>query len=261
MKRTLHKLTSPFLKVDGKIAVLSMDRGPVNVLNRKMLTDLTSALDDVASSKDVRGLVLTSTVPKVFCAGLDIFEFHNAKEENLRSYWELVQNLWLKLYLSEFATVAAINGSAPAGGCMLACACDYRVMIDSPKSVIGLNETKLGLVAPFWLAESFNQVLSDRRSAELFLTRGDLISAPTALSHGLVDELSQEPLEAAVAQLNILLSVPDFARYETKKMYRGNLAAELLEKKERDADTLVRVVMQPGVQKALARYVDSLKKK
>lgn len=42
------------------------------------------------------------------------------------------------------------QGSSPAGGCLLSMTCDYRIMADNPRYSIGLNETKLGIVAPFW---------------------------------------------------------------------------------------------------------------
>jgi enoyl-CoA hydratase/carnithine racemase len=52
-------------------------------------------------------------------------------------------------YGSPLATVAAIDGHAPAGGCLLSASCDERVMA-SGNFGIGLNETQLGIVAPFW---------------------------------------------------------------------------------------------------------------
>lgn len=42
------------------------------------------------------------------------------------------------------------QGSSPAGGCLVALSCDYRIMVENPKFSIGLNEAQLGIVAPFW---------------------------------------------------------------------------------------------------------------
>lgn len=47
------------------------------------------------------------------------------------------------------------QGSSPAGGCLIALSCDYRIMAENPKYVIGLNEAQLGIVAPFWYASVF----------------------------------------------------------------------------------------------------------
>lgn len=43
-----------------------------------------------------------------------------------------------------------LQGASPAGGCLMSLTCDYRVLADNPRYAIGLNETLLGIVAPFW---------------------------------------------------------------------------------------------------------------
>lgn len=43
-----------------------------------------------------------------------------------------------------------MQGACPAGGCIIALSCDCRVLADNPKYRIGLNETLLGIIAPFW---------------------------------------------------------------------------------------------------------------
>lgn len=117
--------------------------------------------------------------PKVFSAGLDIMEMYGKSPERCGVFWKAVQEMWLKLYSSNMVTVAAINvrinptclshfaclsntwskcpacfsspqGSSPAGGCLMSLTCDYRIMADNPRYSIGLNETQLGIVAPFW---------------------------------------------------------------------------------------------------------------
>ena len=56
----------------------------------------------------------------------------------LELFWRSLQDLWLKFYGLRLPTVAAINGAAPAGGCMLSICCDERVMLASA-GIIGLN--------------------------------------------------------------------------------------------------------------------------
>lgn len=43
-----------------------------------------------------------------------------------------------------------LQGVCPAGGCLIALSCDYRVLADNPKYCTGLNEVLLGIIAPFW---------------------------------------------------------------------------------------------------------------
>lgn len=120
-------------------------------------------------------LVSLQSQPKVFSAGLDILEMYGKSPERCGEFWKAVQEIWLQLYGSDMVTIAAINvrtvhhtnshlqpktvsphprappqGSSPAGGCLLSLVCDYRIMADNPRYSIGLNETLLGIVAPFW---------------------------------------------------------------------------------------------------------------
>ncbi|KAJ9472451.1 Fatty acid oxidation complex subunit alpha [Diplonema papillatum] len=246
----------------NNMRVLSMDDTPANVLNRSTLEGLTSAIVDAEKDEGVRGIVLTSGT-KVFSAGLDIMEFVEPTEESLREYWALVQKCFLTLYRTPLATVAAVNGTAPGGGCMLAMACDYRVFADSPSASIGLLETKLGIVAPFWMAENFRDHLRSPGRAEKYLQRGDMLPAALALEEGLADEVCQpdDLLRKSLQALNKYLSVPDYARYQTKLWSRKPLADRLEADLHGDATTLCNLILDPRVQAGLKVYRATLMKK
>ncbi|KAG8236576.1 hypothetical protein J437_LFUL015762 [Ladona fulva] len=92
------------------------------------------------------------SLPTVFTAGLDIKEMCKPKPDRIKAFWTALQGVWLKLYGSSFPTVAAINGHSPAGGCLLAVCCEYRVMV-GPSYRIGPNETQLGIVIPIWYVD------------------------------------------------------------------------------------------------------------
>merc|ERR1712232_946437 len=91
------------------------------------------------------------------------------------------------LYSTPLAAVAAIDGHAPAGGCLLAASCDYRVMAEG-KFGIGLNETQLGIVAPPWFVDVLAPLMGPRRTDRM-LQLGQLLSPQQALECGLVDRL------------------------------------------------------------------------
>ena len=153
---------------------------------------ISSAVTEIEQDSKIQSLVLASSLPSVFCAGLDIMEMHKPDEERLTAFWNSFQQLYLDLYGSRLATIAAIAGHAPAAGCMLALCCDYRIMASAEEKVkpsIGLNETKLGIVAPPWLAQQFVDTVGQRH-AELGLSLGLLYSPSEALPIGLVDELA-----------------------------------------------------------------------
>uniref|UniRef100_A0A8C4NN84 Enoyl-CoA delta isomerase 1, mitochondrial n=1 Tax=Eptatretus burgeri TaxID=7764 RepID=A0A8C4NN84_EPTBU len=132
------------------VALLKLNIPPVNSLSLPLLTELAIVLDKLEMDKHCRGLILTSAVPNIFSAGLNLFDMMDKPNEHYSEFWRAVQEIWIKLYGSSLANIAAINGSSPAGGCLLALCSDYRIMANNPHFTIGLNETRLGIVAPFW---------------------------------------------------------------------------------------------------------------
>jgi 3,2-trans-enoyl-CoA isomerase len=65
-------------------------------------------------------MVLCSSLETIFCAGLDLTELYKPDADRLPKFWESTQQVYIDLYGSRLATVAAIAGHAPAAGCMLA---------------------------------------------------------------------------------------------------------------------------------------------
>lgn len=112
------------------------------------------------------------------------------------------------MYTSRLATVAAIEGHSPAGGCLLAMCCDWRVMATG-KPMIGLNETQLGIVAPPWFKDTFVNTIG-HREAEKMLGLGLQVDASKAKSIGLVDEAVpvEEVFPRAEAAMTRWLMIP-----------------------------------------------------
>jgi hypothetical protein len=127
---------------DKSYAILRLNRAPVNSLNLDFLTQLNIQLDKFEQSNDINGVILTSQIANIFSAGLDILEMYQIKADRGRQFWSTLQEFWIKLYGSSKIYIAAINGHSPAGGCLAAMSCDYRIMVKGPYK-IGLNETQL----------------------------------------------------------------------------------------------------------------------
>ena len=70
--------------------------------------ELSEALD--TTSKTAKGLVLTSSMNSVFCAGLEITEMHQPDPVRLREFWSSLQDVWVQLYSYKLPTAAAITG-------------------------------------------------------------------------------------------------------------------------------------------------------
>lgn len=249
-------------QVDDKtgIATVTLNRPPVNSLNLELLQAISQTLDDLQNNKS-RGMILTSSSKNVFSAGLDIMEMYKPKVERMKEFWSTLQDVWFKLYGSPFATVAAINGHAPAGGCLLSMCCEYRVMCQN--FTIGLNETQLGIVAPTWFMATMRNTIS-RRDAELALTLGTLFTTDEAIKVGLVDEVAtskEEAIAKATAFLEKFKKISPQARSMTKQALRSKDIMELEDNRSQDVELFVYAVSQPKVQKGLEIYLESLKKK
>jgi len=238
-----------------------MQKMPVNSLNTEMLQSLSQALAQLEADK-CRGFILTSSSPTVFSAGLDIREMYQTTPERLHLFWSSLQKLWMQLYSTKMANVALINGHSPAGGCLLAISCDYRVMVGG-KSKIGLNETLLGIVAPFWFKDAMLNVIGQRQT-ELALMLGTLFSPDEALQIGLVDKVVPDlasATEVAQAQLQAFLKIPAMARYMSKMVVREATVKRLASCLEKDTETFVQFALSAPVQKGLGKYLESLAKR
>jgi len=242
------------------IAVLSMGRGPVNSLNKEFIEELNSSLTSVAT--EARGLVLTSSLPSVFCAGLEITEMHKPDLDRLRQFWSSLQNLWITLYSYPIPTAAAISGHSPAGGCLLAMCTDYRVM-QGPKFTIGLNETQLGIVAPSWFKDTMLNTVGQRQT-ELALMLGTLFTAQQALDIGMVDKVVETREECSAAAYGVvaqLARIPSEARHTSKMLMRQATLDNLVNNKQADIDHFANFIVKPSIQKPLGQYLDALKAK
>ncbi|XP_029432144.1 enoyl-CoA delta isomerase 1, mitochondrial isoform X2 [Rhinatrema bivittatum] len=231
--------------------------------------DLTSRLLHSPSSRTrwrpccgSRQLGSWQAVPRIFSAGLDITEMYGKSAEHYAEFWRAVQEMWLKLYGSSMVTVAAINGSSPAGGCLMAMSCDYRIMADNKKYSIGLNETQLGIVAPFWFKDVMLEVVG-HRVAERSLQLGLLYSPTDALKIGLLDEIVAEDKvqSTASAVMAQCLALPDHARQLTKSMMRKPTLDRLVTHRESDIKNFVSFITRDSIQKSLQMYMEMLKKK
>ncbi|XP_078610372.1 enoyl-CoA delta isomerase 1, mitochondrial-like [Branchiostoma floridae x Branchiostoma japonicum] len=243
------------------VATVRLNRPPVNSLNLDVLTELGIALEKLDADRTCRAMVLASAVPGIFSAGLDILEMYQSTPERCVAFWRALQDAWLGLYGSRLVTMAAIEGHSPAGGCLLAMSCDYRVMADG-KFQIGLNETRLGIVAPFWFEDVMLNTIGHRET-EKALQLGAMYSAQQALSIGLVDKVVPlaEVMPTVQGELKNWLQIPDAARVITKTSMRKQVLDRLRSQKEKDAQFFADFIGRDSVQKSLGAYIASLQKR
>ena len=146
----------------------------------------------------------------------------------------------------------------------MALQCDYRVLLDEPRAVMGLNEVQLGIVAPPWFAGPLERAVGPRQ-AESMLQLATLLQPQKALALGAVDALAPRGavLGAAVEAAGRYADMPANARKLTKLMLRHSLLSTLGSPELRAAD-LARTwafFQTPDVQEGLKLYLERLKER
>jgi len=242
----------------GTITELRLARPPVNALDPDLCRALAAAVP-AAADAGARGIVLSGG-EKVFSAGLDVPHLLSLRtREELGAAWMEFLGAARALAASKVPVAAAITGHSPAGGCVLALCCDYRVMAEGPFR-IGLNETQVGLVAPEGIQHLMRRVVGVHR-AERLLVGGELVESARAFGIGLVDELApqDEVVARARAWLEALLQLPRAPVLHTRAIARADLVAALAPERI-DIDTFVDAWNAPDTQAGLRALVARLGK-
>jgi enoyl-CoA hydratase/carnithine racemase len=238
----------------GDIVELRLDRPPVNALDTELLSRLIDAVD---RGRGAQALVLSGG-PRVFCGGMDVPHLLSLDEAGVRRAWQLLFAAARALARSPAPVVAAIDGHAPAGGCVLALCCDYRVMAEG-EFRIGLNETQVGLAAPDAIQHLMRRVVGTYR-AERLLVSGTMLESAQALAVGLVDELapSGQVVPRALEWLHALLALPRSAMLTTRRIARADLLSALEGFSDPELDVFLAAWEQDDTQQALRALVARL---
>lgn len=162
----------------------------VNKLWLPQLEELEKILDQLATRKDIQVLVIRSGKPDVFIAGADLKSFEGAFKDRskLENGIRLGHRVFNKIENLPFPTIAVIQGPCLGGGMELALACTYRVATDSPKTLLGLPETSLGITPGWGGTQRAPRLVGLLEGMNLILT-GKPIKALKAYKIHLVDAL------------------------------------------------------------------------
>lgn len=188
---------------------------------------LHTALKSVESDSTMKGVIITSSLKRdIFTAGNDLKELYApmTSAQQYHRFWEAQSRLLTDLYNSRLATLAAIRGACPAGGCAIALCCDMRIMTSAPGGFIGLNEVALGIPVPKYWAGVMAQVIGQAAAERLLLT-GTMVQPQRAKELGMVDELIADKaalLPRAQELMAQVVKLPAGARAATKQRMHGD---------------------------------------
>lgn len=212
--------TVPAMRIerDGELAILRMEAGKANAMTHAMLDGLAARLEEALSS-DARAIVLTGD-GKAFSAGLALTELIDLDRAAMREAIDRFTRVMVTLFTAERPIVAAIDGHAIAGGCVLACQCDVRLVADTPLR-IGLNEVQLGIGMPAVVLEPLRTFLPPASFLPVVL-EGKLFAPAEAHALGLVDEVvpAGELHARACGRARELAAVPGAAFAQVKGAWR-----------------------------------------
>ena len=177
------------MKVDiekfGRIAVITIDRPPVNALSQALRKLIDARLDEAAGDDAVKGVVL-ACAGRTFVAGADIEELGEVRPPTLRDVIDKLETLGKP-------SIAALHGTALGGGLELALGCTFRVA--SRDARLGLPEVKLGLLPGAGGTVRTTYLIGAEATLKL-AGSGEMMGAEAAQAVGLVDAVFDIDLTA-----------------------------------------------------------------
>ncbi|GAB3913649.1 enoyl-CoA hydratase/isomerase family protein [Mucilaginibacter boryungensis] len=245
------------LTITDRLATIQLDRGRSNPINLDMVKELTSAVKDLDGDREVGGLIITGK-EGFFSSGIDLIEAYNYDEVQSREFW--TDFLQLQVVLASFKKplVAAISGHSPAGGCIMAICCDYRLLADG-KFIIGLNEVPVGIIVPDSVFNVYSFWLGQRKAYQ-YLMEGRLLNVGEALEAGLIDEVTapDELMAAAERRARAYMQFSPKVWWQTKLNLRKELLAQLNTDQTETLDIMLKQWWAPSTRKGLEMMIQQL---
>jgi enoyl-CoA hydratase/carnithine racemase len=216
---------------DRGIATVTLSRGKVNALNEPFVEELNGCFNKLRSDPEVKAIILTGQ-GKFFSFGFDIPEFLSYSKEAFIRYLVKFTSFYTDLFLFEKPVVAALNGHTIAGGCMIATACDCRLMV-AGKARISLNEITFGS-SVFAGSVEIMKYQVGAKAAEPILYSGAMYSAEEAKRVGLIDQLcSEESLMEEAVKVALDLGGKDGSAFRgIKHLLRRPVADEFVKREK-----------------------------
>jgi enoyl-CoA hydratase/carnithine racemase len=189
-----HLLTN----TDGQIGLITLNRPERrNALSLGLMTELISALDELAAEKSIRVIILAAS-GKVFSSGHDLSELVGRTVNDYRRVFDVCTELMTKIQSIAQPVIAQVQGLATAAGCQLVATCDLAIASD--QAAFATPGVKIGLFCTTPMV-ALSRAVGRKRALEMLLT-GKLVDAATAVEWGLVNRaVPAVELESATREL------------------------------------------------------------
>lgn len=236
----------------SSVTVVRLVHGKVNALDLELLQEISAVMRDLDPNEAV---VITGS-GAVFSAGVDLRRIVAGGRPYVREFIPALSAAFLAVFDHPGPMVAAIDGHAIAGGCVIAAACDVRIMSGGR---IGLAELSVGVPFPPVAMEILRHALGPA-VGHLVLTAG-LLDATQAQSIGLVHQVTGADvlLDSAVDRAQRMAQVPpevfEFSKRQLQQPARARLAGQ-----EGDDEVVLAMWSSDRTREAIAEYLDALKR-
>jgi enoyl-CoA hydratase len=244
---------------EGRLLVLRFDKARANAIDPPFVEELIQAAGE-ARADDSAALLLASSHPKVFCPGLDLVTLLDFDRLAMRGFMlRFAEAVWA-LYALPKPVVAAVNGHAVAGGCILALTADWRVARRGAQ--IGLNEVKIGVPLPWSVALLLRGAAPPAALSGVALL-GRNFEGEQALRAGLADELADaDGFEAACrARLEEFADKDAYAFATTKRYLRESSLREMRAREAELIEEFLEGWFHTETRARIRKTVESLSKK
>jgi len=215
------------LKTEDGVAVLTMAHGKANALDIEFCNALAERFDALRTDS-AKAVVLTAE-GKIFSAGVDLPRLSAGGPAYVRQFLPSLHRLYEAVFFHPKPVVAAVNGHAVAGGCILAACADRRIMAQGT-SRIGVTELLVGVAFPPLAFEVVRSVVPERFLPEV-LYSGATYDTDTAVERGWIDEVveAEDLMEDAIAVAEELAELSPAAFAMTKAQIREPARERLAE--------------------------------
>ena len=234
----------------GPVTILRLAHGRANALDPEVLR----ALGDAVAAAAARAVVLTGD-GAMFSAGVDLKRLAAGGPDYPGALLPALADCFARLFYHPRPVVAAVNGHAIAGGCVLACAADRRLAARGVAR-IGVTELLVGVPFPAIALEIMRSVAGPGHFAEM-VYGGRTVSVDEAARRRLVDEVVEPAalVDAAVAEAQTLAAIPPATFALTKAQARQPTRDFLAVHAARIDREVARCWRAPEAQAAIRRYV------
>ncbi len=175
--------------VEDYVALVTIERPPVNALNRELVAELAQVAQDIeteVAAGNVRAVIITAA-GKYFSAGADLKERMAMAEEDVAPAVKNIGHAMQRIAAISVPTIAAMQGSAFGGGFEVALAADIRFLVTGAQ--VGLRETALAIIPGAGGTQRLTRLIGPS-NALLWIASARLFSAEEACRQGAVNQVT-----------------------------------------------------------------------